>query len=41
MEIHVELQRRARHHALGAEEGEDQVVLAIDQGAHARHALLP
>ena len=39
MKLLVELQRGAGHHALGAEEREDQVVLAIDQRAHARHAL--
>src|SRR5712691_9897972 len=39
-QLQVELQRRASHHALGTEKGEDQMVLAIDQRAHARDTLL-
>src|SRR6266446_7769713 len=39
-QLQVELQRWSGHHALGAEKGEDQMVLAIDQCAHARDTLL-
>src|SRR6185437_6351062 len=39
-EILVELQRWTSDHALRTEERQDQVILAIDQRAHARHAVL-